>query len=291
MRQPPASSPRDGVAEIRGLALAWREWGPVDAPPVIALHGWLDNAASFDALGPLLHDVRLIAVDAPGHGRSAHRPAASSYNIWDDLPDLLALTHELGLGRYRLLGHSRGAAIAALLAAVDNEHVESLALLDGAPPLSDPAQALDQLRRFVTDFGVREPRPPRAFASVGEAIEARCRASGIDARAAAMLVPRGLRHGPAGYSWCADPRLRYASALKLDAAQLAAIMAGVTMPVLLCGARGGMDAQLREVAAGGWFARLEYHTVDGCHHGHMLEPSQTIARHLRDFWRTHGSGH
>ena len=36
--------------------------------PLVALHGWLDNAASFDGLAPLLpldkHDV--IAIDFPG---------------------------------------------------------------------------------------------------------------------------------------------------------------------------------------------------------------------------------
>ncbi|HQC73883.1 MAG TPA: alpha/beta hydrolase, partial [Candidatus Competibacteraceae bacterium] len=56
------------------LRLAARAWGPADGLPVLAVHGWLDNAASFDALAPLLPELRLVALDLPGHGHSAHRP-------------------------------------------------------------------------------------------------------------------------------------------------------------------------------------------------------------------------
>jgi hypothetical protein len=45
---------------LDGLKLQGRKWNPQkpDAEKrIIALHGWLDNAASFDALGPLLADL------------------------------------------------------------------------------------------------------------------------------------------------------------------------------------------------------------------------------------------
>ena len=209
-------SPREGSARLRGARLAWREWGAENETPVIALHGWLDNAASFDTLAPLLHGCRVIAPDLRGNGLSDHRGPEGSYNIWDDLPDLVALTGELGLSRYRVLGHSRGAAIGTLLAAVEGESVSSLVLLDGlaAPPF-DPADTVPQLRAFAHDYGAREPRAPRVFASIDEAIDARCRASGTDPRAVAMLVPRSLEACEGGYRWRTDARLRYASALKL----------------------------------------------------------------------------
>ena len=113
------AAPREHAITVRGARLAWRQWGEDHEYPVLALHGWLDNAASFDALGPLLAGHRVIALDLPGTGSAISAEPHGSYNIWDDLPDLVWLSAELGLARYALLGHSRGAAIATLLAAIE----------------------------------------------------------------------------------------------------------------------------------------------------------------------------
>ena len=36
--------------ESNGVQLAAKEWGTPDGMPIIALHGWLDNANSFDKM-------------------------------------------------------------------------------------------------------------------------------------------------------------------------------------------------------------------------------------------------
>ena len=55
-----------------GQELAGLQW-PGEGEPVLALHGWLDNAASFQPLAePLGHP--LVALDFAGHGHSEHRP-------------------------------------------------------------------------------------------------------------------------------------------------------------------------------------------------------------------------
>ncbi|MCG8335651.1 MAG: hypothetical protein MJE63_14115, partial [Proteobacteria bacterium] len=53
---------------------AAKRWGNKKGQKILALHGWLDNAATFDHLAPLLPEVDLVALDFPGHGFSAHRP-------------------------------------------------------------------------------------------------------------------------------------------------------------------------------------------------------------------------
>ena len=283
---PSARVPRERSTRIRGARLAWREWGEECGTPVIALHGWLDNAASFDALAPLLSGCRVIALDLPGNGQSDHRGPEGSYNIWDDLPDLVALARELELERYRVLGHSRGAAIGTLLSAVEQERVSSLVLLDGltAPPF-DPADTVIQLRAFAHDYGAREARPGRVFATVDEAIEARCRASGTDPRAVAMLVERSLEACEGGFRWRTDARLRYASALKLSAPHIRAIFAGVTAPALLVLA-GDTRARLAQMPGiTDPFPDLAIEEIPGPHHWHMLESARSIADCILDFWR------
>lgn len=45
-----------------------------------ALHGWLDNAATWDTLAPYLIThlgARLVAMDFSGHGHSSHAPMSS----------------------------------------------------------------------------------------------------------------------------------------------------------------------------------------------------------------------
>ena len=85
---------RAGVAmdwEINGLRLAGLSWGDTRRPTVLALHGWLDNAASFSVLAPLRVQHHVISIDLTGHGRSACQSADAGYQIWDDLPELLGV--------------------------------------------------------------------------------------------------------------------------------------------------------------------------------------------------------
>ncbi len=55
--------------------------GAEGTPKVLALHGWLDNAASFVPLAAQLADIDLVAPDLPGHGHSAHLPAGADYSF------------------------------------------------------------------------------------------------------------------------------------------------------------------------------------------------------------------
>ena len=80
-------------------------------PLLIALHGWLDNSASFLPLAPHLGDFHLICVDLPGHGHSDHK--TTPYVFVDWLDDLYQIVQEAGWSRFTLLGHSLGALIAS----------------------------------------------------------------------------------------------------------------------------------------------------------------------------------
>src|SRR5690606_37312566 len=81
------------MALIRELSLdlplgriAGLRWGAPGAPRVLALHGWLDNAASFVPLAAEferagLDGIDLVEPDLPGHGRSAHLAPGADYSF------------------------------------------------------------------------------------------------------------------------------------------------------------------------------------------------------------------
>ncbi|MDA9840190.1 alpha/beta hydrolase, partial [Porticoccaceae bacterium] len=64
---------RERSFENKGLKFTAKEWGRSGYPPVIALHGWLDNANTFDRMLPHMENLHVIAVDLAGHGRSDFR--------------------------------------------------------------------------------------------------------------------------------------------------------------------------------------------------------------------------
>jgi pimeloyl-ACP methyl ester carboxylesterase len=130
------------VEEVRlslgHIELAAHLFGPEDGLPVIALHGWLDNANSFARLAPQLKGLRIVALDLAGHGiRSIARWAPVM--PWD-YARCAAGGRATGLAAFRLLGHSLGAIISVQLAGALPERVSHLALIDGVIPRPAPSR-------------------------------------------------------------------------------------------------------------------------------------------------------
>lgn len=280
-----SAAPRELSWQVNGLCLAGLAWGDAAARPLLALHGWLDNAASFSMLAPLLDQHQVVALDLTGHGRSDRRSADAGYQIWEDLPELTGVLDALGWDSFDLLGHSRGAAIAGILAAACPERVRKLVLLDGLAP-EPVAENLfpTQLRKYVEDKRQWLARSNRVYASVEDAVASRA-GEKLPHEAARLLVERNLRPCEGGYSWTTDLRLRGASAVKLTAGQIRAVLEGLSMPTLLLMAEGGLGKNHPELAslARQHIADLQLEPVSGGHHCHMEVAVSDIARKVNRF--------
>lgn len=271
---------RTPLGELAALA-----WGDAAAPPLLALHGWLDNAESFARLAPLLAaHRRVIALDLPGHGRSAHLPtSALRYHVVDQIDRVLEFADALGLRRFDLLGHSLGAGIASLLAAAAPARIGRLALIEGLGPLADDGATTLQRWRHAHARD-RAPRQPRVFADVDAAVAARVAAGGLDAGEARPIVVRNLRATDGGWTWRSDARLRNASPVRLDEPQLRRLLHGIETPTLLLLAEPAspylptaiMDARAACVAG------IRVERLAGPHHLHIRHP-RAVARRLLDF--------
>lgn len=276
--------PRELCWQVNDLRLAGLAWGEPGARPLLALHGWLDNAASFSLLAPLLDRHQVVAVDLTGHGRSAQRSADAGYQIWDDLPELVGVLDALGWDSFDLLGHSRGAAIASILAAAFPERVRRLVLLDGLTP-EPVADDLfpSQLRKYVEDKRYWMSRSNRVYASIEDAVASRA-SSDLSHEAARLIVQRNLRPCDGGYTWTTDLRLRGASAVKLTARQIRAVLEGLSMPTLLLMAEDGLGKHAALAAAARQsIANLQLESIAGGHHCHMEAAVAGIASTINRF--------
>ncbi|MEP6882660.1 MAG: alpha/beta fold hydrolase, partial [Dokdonella sp.] len=178
---------------LRHLTLAVKAWGNPSAPPMLALHGWLDNAGTFDRLAPLLEGYYLVALDLAGHGRSQHRPPANWYPYADFLDEIAAVIDWFGWSDVDLLGHSLGATLASTFAAICPQKVRRLLLIEGLGPLTQVAEkTLDQLRRAHSARAAFTGEGLRVFMNLDEAIEARCRSGHLSKEAASCIVERGV---------------------------------------------------------------------------------------------------
>lgn len=269
---------------VNGYRLCAREWHRGAAHPVLACHGWLDNAASFDRLAAAMPECHLVALDLAGHGLSDHKSPQAHYHLWDDLLDILAVADSLGWSQFHLLGHSRGALMSTLLAAAMPERLLSLCLLDGLVPQPVVAgDAAAQLRQFLLDQRRERSKPPSLYASLDQAVAVRCRAAGMSEEAARPIVARGLEMVEGGYRWRSDPRLRLASAFKLTEEHNRALLEALSCPGLLIAAEGGLGAYQALAEQASAASGLTVERVAGSHHCHLEAGAEDIAKRLVAF--------
>lgn len=263
-----------------------------DAPRVLCLHGWLDNAASFIPLARHLDGIDLYALDFAGHGHSDHRPAGVRYAFTEYLFDLDAVLDALGWERADLLGHSLGGGVACVYAAAAPERVRRIAVADGLGLISMPeAETPRQIRRSL-DWLRRERRPLRQF----ESIEAMARAREeegfleISGEAARLICERAARRvddeDGAHFVWRTDPALRWNSPVFLSEAQILACLHGVRAPVLSFHAQPWTREHFRQEITPRKAALREatFRDIEGNHHFHMDEADH-IAPEIEAFFQ------
>ena len=270
-----ARVPTDIAIPLAHLTLRGQTWGDAAAPPLLALHGWLDNAASFAKLAPLLAThYRVIALELEGHGHSDHLPAGAEYHYLGHVQAVREAADALQLSRYTLLGHSLGAGIASLVAAAAPGRIERLLLIEGLGPLGDDGSRTLQRFREALATHRESSRSLRVFRDVAQAVNARCMASGMRADLAQPIVERGLAEADGGWRWRSDPRLTRASAVRLAEAQVLALLTGITAPTRLLLAQPAAPylppAPMR--ARVDCVADIQVAHMEGSHHLHLEHP-------------------
>ena len=128
--------------EARGLRFHVAEAG--DGLPLVLLHGWPQHWWMWRHVMPPLTDrFRLIVPDLRGFGWSD--APDGPYDKLTLAEDVLAVLDEMGVGRFRLMGHDWGAYTSILIAATAGERVERMIPMSFPPPWDrrpDPRRAI-----------------------------------------------------------------------------------------------------------------------------------------------------
>ncbi|XP_056337833.1 serine hydrolase-like protein 2 isoform X2 [Oenanthe melanoleuca] len=169
--------------------VAAKAWGPSEGHPVLCLHGWLDNANTFDKLIPLLpRGCYYVAMDFSGHGLSSHRPAGCPYHFLDYVTDVRRVAAALQWKRFTLMGHSMGGAVAGM---------------DTEAWLKSKRRVIDRLLSLEAKQQTPKARSPEA--ALQRLLEAN---SHLTAEGGAILLQRGATETPAGLVYNRDMRAR-----------------------------------------------------------------------------------
>ncbi|GJQ80929.1 hypothetical protein Trydic_g4746 [Trypoxylus dichotomus] len=270
-------------------------WGSRNQQPIIALHGWQDNAGSFDNLAPLLvkDGLSLLCIDFPGHGRSSHYPRGSYYYIfWDGVHILRRIVKHFKFEDVILLGHSLGGAISFLYAATYPKEVKKYVSIDIPGPTVKGETTYSMLGGTVDKYleydSITEEKIPSYTYEEALELVKKAYANSANEESCKILLRRGLiKNKDGGYYFARDLRLKVCLLGFFTLEQILDFAKRVNCEVMNIRANPGMkyskenyDAILEEIQKSA--RKLEKHIVPGAHHLHM-DDAESIAGIICDF--------
>jgi lipase len=160
--------PREYDVPVSGGTLHVGEWGPADGPVVVLVHGITASHRAWVAVARALPEVRFVAPDLRGRGRSNR--LGGPYGMTAHADDLEAMMSALGIAGAPIVGHSMGAFVALVAHHLYPERFRGILLVDGGLPLDLPEGA-DVDTVVAASLGPAAERLSLTFASPEEYLQ------------------------------------------------------------------------------------------------------------------------
>uniref|UniRef100_A0A8C9DIQ0 Serine hydrolase like 2 n=1 Tax=Prolemur simus TaxID=1328070 RepID=A0A8C9DIQ0_PROSS len=211
-------APSGLLSELK-LAVPWghiaaKTWGFPQGPPVLCLHGWLDNANSFNRLIPLLpQDFHYVAMDFGGHGLSSHYSPGFPYYHHNFVCEVRRVMEAMKWNRFSIMGHSFGGTVAGMFSCMFPEMVDKLILLDSVPFIVDSNEMENLVtykRRAIEHvLQVEALQKPPSVVSLKEMIQGFMKNRPMNEDCAEIILQRGTTKVGSGVMLNRDRRVAW----------------------------------------------------------------------------------
>jgi pimeloyl-ACP methyl ester carboxylesterase len=223
------------------LRLHYADWGNVNAPPLLLVHGGRDHCRSWDWVAQqLCKDWHVIAPDLRGHGDSSWSPDGN-YAAADFVYDLAQLIHQLDLSPVTIVAHSLGGNICTRYTGLFPENIRKLVSIEGLglPPKLQAEKGkialADHWRKWIINKRTAAGRLPKRYATIEDAYaRMKTENSYLNDEQARHLTIHGVNRNEDGsWSWKFDNHLNVWPFLDIPQDDLHGLWGAITCPTLL----------------------------------------------------------
>jgi pimeloyl-ACP methyl ester carboxylesterase len=231
--------------------------------------------------------MSILAIDAPGHGLSSHYPAAGMYHFTQDIVTLRRVNHYFGWKKISILAHSLGSNNAFIYASTFPDDVEKYIGFDMLRPFKlsvrhfittggsdiDKFINISKKKKVITEF---------TYEQLVELVHKASRGS-ISKESSKILLARNAYETEKGsglYKLTVDPRLKIWFFHSLPHNVLLEMSSRIKCEMLNIKFKQGMHYEKPEYykqtvdILKSSAKRMEYHEIDGSHHGHLNTPEK-----------------
>ncbi|KAB7504820.1 putative serine hydrolase [Armadillidium nasatum] len=284
------------LVHLMDTLLVWNEYG--QKTPILALHGWMDNAGTWDNLCPLIdNDYPIYALDFPGSGLSSHPSTNLGHYFMDNLVTVHKVINHFNWKKLILLGHSMGGATSLLYAGAFPDKIEKVISIDARNLFTDDAK--DQCVRTVTSLKELSKAAEKQVTQnpryeyneiVQKLVESYGGSLNEDA-AKTLLIRNSVRHEDGKFSFTHSPVLKVNYTLTPSFEQAFTFVSNITCDLLIIKATTtvlrGKRTNIKKVfnSFKKTSSNFVFEELEGRHHLHLITPhavAEVINRFLYD---------
>lgn len=273
---------------IHSLPGKW--WGSKDIQPIVAIHGWLDNAGTWKPFAKELSpNFSLLAVDIPGHGLSSHLPPFQTYSFYSSAAVIRRIKKYFDFDNLSLLGHSGGSAMCFIYSSLYPEDVHSYFGIDYLLyAYKDELKRAEKVGKLIDKkilLSFRDPTKAKSYTEE-EAIRTWVTATkgSLTESTAKILMERGVfKVANSKVAFSRDGRLKTPDLSSINVAQAHSLAENIKCNVCIVKAKesklfdGGIKycpdiLNIIEKNAKSFY----FHKLDGNHHLHMDIPEKVV---------------